>query len=282
MKSEVGRLPMSRSKARLLGASAIAIVAAIGWFVAAKKHATPEPFAPTTATVPADAEPLVATATPAPQDLAASQPSARLSIEKRTAALKHTLTVFVGALHDEVAEQLIRQGLSREDAERMGERFLEGYVDCEFDTMRDEYEAQGATVDTFLDRAEQGWPHVLDGYDANRARRAMAQCVANLSQQTGIPWSVDYSAAGNAEEQIAPPPWAAEMEGRIRDHVASRPELGVTDVLVDCREAGCYVVLAGRDIPIFDFDFDAFAEQNGFARALLRGESNRRLVVLER
>jgi len=72
------------------------------------------------------------------------------------------------------------------------------------------------------------------------------------------------------------------MEGRIRDHVASRPELGVTDVLVDCREAGCYVVLAGRDIPIFDFDFDAFAEQNGFARALLRGESNRRLVVLER
>jgi hypothetical protein len=47
-------------------------------------------------------------------------------------------------------------------------------------------------------------------------------------------------------------------------------------------EAGCYVVLVGRDIPIFDFDFDAFAEQNGFARALLRGESNRRVVWLER
>ena len=72
------------------------------------------------------------------------------------------------------------------------------------------------------------------------------------------------------------------MESRIRDHVASRPDLGVTDALVDCRQAGCTVMLVGRDIRVFEFDFDVFAEQNGFARAVLRGERNRRLVWLER
>jgi hypothetical protein len=273
---------MSRSKA-LLGAFAVAIVVATGWFLATHKRATPEPFAPTTASVPADAAaPSLETSTRVPPDSAASNSSAPRSTEERVAAVKHTITVFVAALRDEVAERLIRQGLSREDAERVGERFLEGYVDCEFDAMRDQYEAQGASEDDFLDRAEQGWPHVLDGYDANRARRAMAQCVANLSQQTGISWVVNSASAGSADEQVPPPPWAAEMEDRIRDHVTSRPELGVTDVLVDCRERGCYVLLVGSDIPIFDFDFDVFAEQNGFARALLRGESNRRVVWLER
>ena len=274
---------MSRPKARLLGAFAVAIVAATSWFLATKKHAAPETSAPTATTVPADATaPSSESSVPTAQDPAASKSSAPRSTEERAAALKHTLTAFVAAMRDEAAEQLIRQGLSREDAERMGERFLEGYVDCEFDAVREQYEARGASLNEFLDRAEQSWPHVLNGFDANRARRAMAQCVANLSQQTGIPWSVDYALAGSAEEQVAPPPWAADMEIRIRDYVASRPELGVTDVLVDCREPGCYVVLVGRDIPIFEFDFDAFAEQNGFARALLRGESNRRLVVLER
>ena len=41
-------------------------------------------------------------------------------------------------------------------------------------------------------------------------------------------------------------------------------------------------MLTGRDIHIFDFEFDVFAEQNGFQHAVLRGDGNMRLVWLQR
>jgi hypothetical protein len=72
------------------------------------------------------------------------------------------------------------------------------------------------------------------------------------------------------------------MERRIREYVASRPDLGVTDAVVECREQGCRALLVGRDIRIFDFDFDVFAEQNGFQRAMVGGDRNGRSVWLER
>jgi hypothetical protein len=275
---------MSLPRARLLGAFAVAIVATAGWFLATKKHATPESFTPPATTVRADAPaPSLETSIAVQQDSVASKPFAQRSTDERAAAVKHTLTSVMASERDEVAEMLIGQGLSRVDAERMGERFLKGYVDCLFDAVREQYEAHGASVNEFLDRAEQGWSHVLDAYDINQARWAMAACIANISQQTGISLPADYTSVGSPDEGAPPPPpWAAEMENRIRDHVASRPELGVTDVLVDCRQAGCNVMLVGRDIRIFDFDFDLFAEQNGFAHAVVRGERNRRLVWLER
>ena len=222
---------------------------------------------------------------PVPQDLGAPEPFAKRSTEERAAAVKRTLAVFIDWGRDGVGEQLVREGLSEEDAERMAKHFIEGYADCEFDAARKQYEARGVSVDEFLDRAEQGWSHVLDGYDVNRVLSALAPCLANLHQQTGISLPFDYTSVGSSDERNIPPPpplWAAEMESRIRDHVASRPELGVTDVLVDCREAGCNVILVGRDIRVFDFGFDVFAEQNGFTRAVLRGTSNHRLVWLKR
>jgi hypothetical protein len=72
------------------------------------------------------------------------------------------------------------------------------------------------------------------------------------------------------------------MDSRIRDHVASHPGLGVTDVFVECRDEGCGAMLVGRDIRIFDFDFDVFAGRNGFRKAVVAGDSNRRSVWLER
>jgi hypothetical protein len=40
--------------------------------------------------------------------------------------------------------------------------------------------------------------------------------------------------------------------------------------------------MVGRAIRIFDLEFDVFAEQNGFGRAVLRGDSNARSVWLPR
>jgi hypothetical protein len=273
---------MSLTKAPVLGALAVAILAATGWFLATKNHAAEEP--PPASSIPADAVwPLVSV--PPPQDTAAPEPFAQRSTEERAAAVKHTLAAFIDWGREGVTEQLVRQGLSQEDAARMAERFIEGYADCTFDAVRKQYEARGVSMSEFLDRAEQGWSHVLDGYDVNRVLPAFVPCVANLSQQTGISMPADDASAGSREELNTPPPpppWAAEMESRIRNHVASRPGLGVTNVLVDCREEGCNVILVGQDIPVFDFDFDVFAEQNGFERAVLRGTSNHRLVWLKR
>ena len=279
---------MSLPKALALGAFAVAIVATTGWFVATRKDETAgEPFAPPATTVRADAiAPSLATSVAVQQDSPASKPFAQRSTEERTAAVKHTLAAFLVSERDGVTETLVRQGLSQEDAERMGERAFEGYVNCLFDTAREQYEARGASVDEFLDRAERGWSRGLDGDDANRVRWTFARCRAVVSQQTGLSLPADYTSVGSSDGPITPPPppppWAPEIESRIRDHIASRPGFGVTDVLVDCRQAGCNVMLVGRDIRIFEFDFDVFAEQNGFARAVLSGESNRRLVWLER
>jgi hypothetical protein len=215
-----------------------------------------------------------------------SIPVPQPSTEERAAAVKHTLTLGMGPERDGMAERLVAQGLSRVDGERMAQRFIEGYAECLFDATRKQYEAQGMSGNEFLDNAERSWSQLLAAFQLSRVRSAMSPCMANISQQTGIPLVAGYESGGSLDERITPPPppppWAAEMDSRIRAHVASRPELGVTDVLVECREEGCSVMLVGRDIRIFDFQFDVFAEQNGFEHALLRGDGNRRLVWLQR
>jgi hypothetical protein len=209
------------------------------------------------------------------------------STEERAAAVKHTLTLGMGPERDAMSERLVAQGLSRVDAEKVAQRFVEGYADCLFDATRRQYESQGTSLNEFLEHAERSWTQLLAAFQLNRVRSRMASCMANISQQTGIPLgSPDYASGGSFDDRITPPPplpsWAAEMDSRIRDHVASRPDLGVTDVLIECREEGCSVMLVGRDIRIFEFEFDVFAQQNGFQKAVLRGDSTRRLVWLER
>jgi len=53
-------------------------------------------------------------------------------------------------------------------------------------------------------------------------------------------------------------------------------------LLVKCRQEGCNALIGGHDIPIFDLDFDVFAERNGFHHALVGGDSNHRTVWLQR
>jgi hypothetical protein len=257
-------------------------VAATVWFLATKKHATQDLARQHPETVRARA-----TVTPlerpvaAPQEPDESIPSRERSPQEHAAAVKHALTLTMGPDRDRIAERLVAQGLSQPDAERMGQHAIEGYADCLYEAARKQYAAQG-NLNEFLDHIEIAW--VFAASNLNRVRATMAPCLANIGQQTGIPWPAEYASGGSPDERITlpppPPPWAAEMDSRIRDHVASHPGLGVTDVFVECRDEGCGAMLVGRDIRIFDFD--VFAGQNGFRKAVVAGDSNRRSVWLER
>jgi hypothetical protein len=197
--------------------------------------------------------------------------------------VKHALTSVMSPERERMAEQLMSHGLSQADAERMTQRAIEGYADCYFEVARKQYEAQG-NLNDFLDHTEVTW--VLAATNLNRVREALALCMANIAQQVGLPFPSDSALGGSPDARVTlpppPPAWAAGMDRRIRDHVASRPGLGVEDVFVECREEGCSAMLVGHDIRIFDFDFDVFAEQNGFQRAVVGGQKNLRSVWLER
>jgi hypothetical protein len=184
---------------------------------------------------------------------------------------------------------LTQQGLAQTDSELVIDRFIEGVTECIFEAARNEYEAQGMGLNGFLDAAQAApWFQTLEYIYSKRVRRAAVPCVANISQQTGIPMPADFERGGTDVDRIQPappvPPWATDMENRIRENVARYPEAGVSDARVHCVEAGCTVVLTGRAIRIFDLEFDVFAEQNGFKHALLSGggNSNQRFVWLQR
>jgi len=217
------------------------------------------------------------------RELEESIPDAQTSDEERAAVVKHTLTLTMGSYRDRVVEQLVAQGLSPTDAEQIAQRFIEGFSDCLFEAARRDSDAQGRGLKEFL---EMSWTQTMAYISLNRVRSAAAPCVANISQQTGISLPAEFGSSGSRDETISPPPprplWASDMESRVRDHIASHPELAVTGVFVDCVENGCNVMIAGRDIRIFDLEFDVFAEQNGFKRTVLHGDSNSRFVWLER
>jgi hypothetical protein len=275
---------MAPGKTRTAGVFALALsVAATFWFFAVRQDAIPKPAAQRIQAVHADAiaAPLEQQG-PLHRDPEESKPVPQRSAE-RAAAVKHMLTLAMGAERDRITNELVEQGLSSEDAEQMGRRAVEGIADCLFDAARSQYEAQG-NLNEFLEHAEIDW--VLAATSLNRVRAVMAPCLANIHQQTGLPLPADHAVGGNLDERVTlpppPPPWAAEMTGRIREHVASHPELGATDVFVQCREEGCSAMLVGNDIRIFDFEFDVFAEQNGFQKAVVGGDRDRRSVWLER
>ena len=60
------------------------------------------------------------------------------------------------------------------------------------------------------------------------------------------------------------------------------PTNGLTRVLVQCRDDGCNVLIAGHGIHVFDLEFDRFAERNGFRHAIVGGDSGLRTVWLPR
>jgi hypothetical protein len=214
-------------------------------------------------------------------------PAAHLSDEQRVGAIKHAISKAMADSRDEFARALVASGLAPADSEPIAQRLIDGLAGCIFEAARDEYEARGIGLKEFLDGAEIVWSQPLEMGIRNlsQIQSRAAPCVANASQQAGIPMPVSY---GPAADQITErfsaglesPPWAAEMEARIRDHIASHPSLALTRTLVKCRNDGCNVMLVG-DVRIFDLDFDRFAEQNGFRHAVLGGDTTR-FVWLQR
>ncbi len=204
----------------------------------------------------------------------------KLSSEDRAAETKRVMVAVLGPWREGSAKALIERGLAPADSERLAERFVDGVADCLLEAARKEYEAREKPEGDEID-----WARTIAYLGFNRVQSAAVPCVANISQQAGIPLPADFGTAGSRDD-ITPeppaPPWAADMEARIRDYVASYSAPEIETVFVQCLEKGCNVLLVGRDIRIFDLDFDVFAAHNGFKSALVGGDSKLRVVSLQR
>jgi hypothetical protein len=214
-------------------------------------------------------------------------PVTQLSDPQRVVAIKRAISKAMADSRDEVTRGLAASGLAAADSEPIAQRFIDGVADCIFEAARNEYEAQGVALKEFLDGTEIVWsqPIEMGTRDLRPIQSRAAPCVADASQQAGLPMPASYgSAADDIIERFSAglesPPWGAEMEARIRDHIASH-DRALAGILVKCRDDGCNVMMVG-DVRIFDLEFDRFAEQNGFQHAVLGGDTSHRLVWLQR
>jgi hypothetical protein len=88
---------------------------------------------------------------------------------------------------------------------------------------------------------------------------------------------------GRPLPDVESPLWSDEMETAILSHIGRHPGLKLTNLQVQCAEDGCLILLIGRDIPVYELDFDVFATEHGFSAALIRGDGIQdRTVFLRR
>jgi hypothetical protein len=83
---------------------------------------------------------------------------------------------------------------------------------------------------------------------------------------------------------IVSPDWADEVEAKILDHIALYPNVLANSVQVQCQEDACTVLIqADHAIDPFQFEFDRFAEANGFKSAVIHTtDYNARIITLLR
>jgi hypothetical protein len=83
---------------------------------------------------------------------------------------------------------------------------------------------------------------------------------------------------------IASPDWADEVEAKILEHIALYPDVLANTVQVQCQEDACTVLIqADHTIDPFQFEFDRFAEANGFKSAVIHTtDFNTRIITLLR
>jgi hypothetical protein len=74
------------------------------------------------------------------------------------------------------------------------------------------------------------------------------------------------------------------MERAILSHVAQHPSLTLTDLEVQCEDAGCVIFMGGPSIPLGELNFAAFAEKNGFTFVVIRDRdgTDGKIVMLRR
>lgn len=215
-------------------------------------------------------------------------PQTQLTDEERAAAIKYAMTKAMTESRDAFVAGLVTQGLARVDSEQIAQRMIDGLADCLFEAAVQEYQAQGVGLKEFMDVAEILWNQPVDlSSNPNQVTSVAEPCTTNISQQAGILLPVGIESPGSAiaarfSAGLESPFWAGEMEARIRDHIASYPAPTLTRLLIQCREDGCNVMMVGAAVPLFELEFDRFAEQNGFKHAIPGGDSNRRFVWLQR
>lgn len=83
---------------------------------------------------------------------------------------------------------------------------------------------------------------------------------------------------------VVSPDWADEVEAKILDHIALYPDVLANSVQVQCLEEACTVLIqADHAIDPFRFEFDRFAEANGFKSAVIHTtDFNARIITLLR
>jgi hypothetical protein len=83
---------------------------------------------------------------------------------------------------------------------------------------------------------------------------------------------------------VVSPDWADEMEAKILEHIALYPDVLANSVQVQCLEDACTVLIqADHTIDPFQFEFDRFAEENGFKSAVIHTtDFNARIITLLR
>jgi hypothetical protein len=254
--------------------------------------ATRQVFTPPSVPPSAESSPNDAASTDAAEISSSSESllDATSSDEERIAAIKQTMARSMAQSRDLYAARLAELGLASPDSQQIAQRLIDAIADCAFEAARSEYEAQGIGLDEFLNGAEAVWsrPAELDIARFSQVQVRAVPCIATAFAQAGIPAPPNLGSAGNefaerfSSGSAPPPPWASEMEARIREHVSSYPGLDLTRAIVTCRDEGCSVLMVGHDIRIFDLEFDQFAEQNGFRHAIIGGDRARRHVWLQR
>lgn len=254
---------------------------------------TAAPLAPSTATAaPARAGRELDATLETPQ---LSQPDTP-SLEQRATSVKSRMAERLELQSGEAyANGLTKSGLSRADSDALARRFFAEVAECAFEAARKQYAAAGTNFAEFVAGAERVWSQGNDGgIRVDSVAMREMPCVADAAQRAGIVLPPDLVAryAARAPDElsrdgaelpaVARPPWADAMEAAIRAHVARYPKVAHTSLYAECKANGCLVVIEGRDVPIFELEFDVFAERNGFDHARVSGDDARRVVWLQR
>lgn len=89
---------------------------------------------------------------------------------------------------------------------------------------------------------------------------------------------------GRPFPEVASSPLFEEMERTILSYVSQHPFLALTDLEVQCEASGCVIFMGGRNIPIHELQFGAFAKEQGFEFVAIRDRDGTSgyIVVLRR
>jgi hypothetical protein len=89
---------------------------------------------------------------------------------------------------------------------------------------------------------------------------------------------------GRPFPEVESSPWSDGMESTILSYVSQHSSLVLTDLQVQCEDTGCVIFMGGRNIPLYELNFGAFAEEQGFETVVIRNRdgTDGKIVILRR